>query len=266
MQRGRRSPSRAARPSLRERCSRQPRTDERGQRSKGLLAALGAADGDDAARVRAHLFFRNVQGVWACSDPACPAVDPEYRSDDRTVGRLYSQPQYRCDCGARVLDLLYCQTCGDLFLGGFRGTASLIGDDIDAFLLPDIPNLDDLPEQASLSRNCDDLPRLLAAHRRRLPTRTWTRDNGSYTFEFRRSVYDPRPGSCATRPPVRPAGRSTSTAGTRRRRRTGAAVPDHLPACGDDWEMWKTGREAAGRGLARARGRRSGRCGPVSRR
>src|SRR5262249_36574161 len=120
---------------------------------KGVFTALSIADGDAAARVRAHMFFRNVQGVWACSDPECPAVDPEFRSNARRVGKLFSQPQYRCDCGARVLDLLYCQTCGDLFLGGFRGTHSLVGNDIDTFLLPDVPNLDDLPEQASLGRS-----------------------------------------------------------------------------------------------------------------
>ena len=68
---------------------------------------------------RAHLFIRNVRGIWACSNPECAEVQTEYRSPGRRVGRLYPIPRLTCGCGSRVLELLYCDTCGEAFLGGF---------------------------------------------------------------------------------------------------------------------------------------------------
>ena len=65
------------------------------------------------------MFVRNVRGVWACSNPRCTAVDGQWRSPNRSVGRLYPVPRLTCDCGSRVLELLYCQACGEVYLGGF---------------------------------------------------------------------------------------------------------------------------------------------------
>ena len=123
-----------------------------------LLACLDA-DPDDT-RLRIHLFFRNLNGLWACADPACPLQpvrpDPQPGLDgrppapgERPVGRLYAQPRYRCDCGARVLELLYCQTCGELFLGGYRSPA---GDEHTQYLVSSVTDLEALPERASLAR------------------------------------------------------------------------------------------------------------------
>jgi DEAD/DEAH box helicase domain-containing protein len=94
----------------------------------GLLQALAVArDGpgrDDSAPLplRAHLFFRNVPGLWACCDRRCNQVDPAGRAgnEPRAVGRLFAAPRLACDCGARVLDILVCQCCGEVYLGGFR--------------------------------------------------------------------------------------------------------------------------------------------------
>jgi hypothetical protein len=35
------------------------------------------------------------------------------------VGRYYTQPRQRCECGSRVLHLLYCYTCGEQYVGGW---------------------------------------------------------------------------------------------------------------------------------------------------
>lgn len=86
---------------------------------EGLLYAVAADDTPAAPAFRTHLFFRTVRGMWACSDPHCNAVPNRYRSETRRIGRLYSVPRIRCDCGARVLELLYCYQCGEPFLGGF---------------------------------------------------------------------------------------------------------------------------------------------------
>lgn len=69
--------------------------------------------------VRAHLFFRNVPGLWACTDRCCRHVPPS--DDDRPLGKLYSRPRLSCECGARVLDVLVCSGCGEIFFGGYQG-------------------------------------------------------------------------------------------------------------------------------------------------
>ena len=84
-----------------------------------LSAVAEQSSGSDAYRFRSHMFIRNVRGVWACSNPNCTNIADEWCSQDRKVGKLYSVPRLTCDCGSRVLELLYCETCGEPFLGGF---------------------------------------------------------------------------------------------------------------------------------------------------
>ena len=86
----------------------------------GLLWAVAEAGGArEGTRFRAHHFFRLVRGMWACCNPDCSAITAEYRSSGRRMGRLYATPRVQCDCGSRVLELLYCYECGEPFLGGF---------------------------------------------------------------------------------------------------------------------------------------------------
>ena len=90
----------------------------------GLIAALGTADPDrkpsgPILSTRLHLFMRSISGMWACSNPQCSLTD--FTTDaDRWVGKLFHQPTLRCGCGGKALQLLYCQTCGESFLGGWR--------------------------------------------------------------------------------------------------------------------------------------------------
>lgn len=123
---------------------------------RGLLRAIASATEhtDDGPRplapLRLHLFFRHLQGLWACADPACTAMEPGERSEGRRVGRLFGRPRLVCDCGSRVLDLLLCRYCGEAFLGGYR---SRHGDEDDAsqYLVHDQP----LFERADLGAHLD---------------------------------------------------------------------------------------------------------------
>jgi DEAD/DEAH box helicase domain-containing protein len=74
-----------------------------------------------SARIRAHMFVRVLKGLWACVDPSCPEVDPAYRYSGRPIGKLFASPRIGCiqSCSARVLEVLYCDRCGDISLGGF---------------------------------------------------------------------------------------------------------------------------------------------------
>ncbi|NUR07690.1 MAG: DEAD/DEAH box helicase [Nocardioidaceae bacterium] len=89
---------------------------------QGLAAALtslaGASDLSGTIPLRAHQFVRTMRGMWACCDPQCSGVAEDAR-EGRRVGKLYGIPTLSCsDCGARVLELLYCFSCGDISLGG----------------------------------------------------------------------------------------------------------------------------------------------------
>ena len=105
-------------------------------------------DGDGEVRLRAHLFARNVRGIWACCNPGCDQT--LHRSPVRRVGKLFSQPRYRCDCGSRVLELLYCETCGEVFLGGYRYQEA--SDPLTVHLVATTVHLEQLPERADLER------------------------------------------------------------------------------------------------------------------
>lgn len=66
---------------------------------------------------RGHVMLRGMRGLWACSNPDCTGGAD---SNPRRVGRMYDTPRSTCaDCGARVLELLYCFECGDVSLGGY---------------------------------------------------------------------------------------------------------------------------------------------------
>jgi ATP-dependent helicase YprA (DUF1998 family) len=88
---------------------------------EGLLAGLSAARGASGAAplpVRAHIIYRNLQGLWACTNPGCTQVPP--RNGAPPAGALHYVPTLTCGCGSRVLELLYCEACGDIFFGGYR--------------------------------------------------------------------------------------------------------------------------------------------------
>jgi len=88
----------------------------------GLLEALRTRDNRLQIDVpmlpsRAHLFARTIPGGWVCSNRDCDQTTE--RDTDRNVGRFYAEPRFECRCGGRVLQLLYCETCGEQYLGGW---------------------------------------------------------------------------------------------------------------------------------------------------
>ncbi|MGH8643221.1 MAG: DEAD/DEAH box helicase [Gammaproteobacteria bacterium] len=118
---------------------------------EGLLAGLAGAQALDGAApmpVRAHLFFRNLQGLWACTDPSCTVVHST-RTAPAPVGALHYVPTLTCGCSARVLELLYCEACGEVMFGGYRRDAGNPGT---WYLSADHPNLEATPDQATMDR------------------------------------------------------------------------------------------------------------------
>ncbi|RYJ07094.1 MAG: helicase, partial [Actinomycetales bacterium] len=84
-----------------------------------VLESLGRAGKiSGGVPLRAHQFVRTMRGIWACCNPGCSGV--EDATTNRRVGKLFGIPALSCDaCGSRVLELLYCFSCGDTSLGGF---------------------------------------------------------------------------------------------------------------------------------------------------
>ena len=71
--------------------------------------------------MRIHYFFRNIDMLYACSNPDCNQVADQYKDKDlRRIGKLYLSPVKRCKCGAKVYPLAICRTCGEIALEGYR--------------------------------------------------------------------------------------------------------------------------------------------------
>jgi len=115
---------------------------------KALTGTLSALAWTRSQPVRAHYFVNVDTGWWACTDPDCSALDPQHAYRGRPVGKLYPQPQIRCECGARCLDLYACQTCGDVLLGGYAADNATGG----TFLLPEVPDLEAAPDRSMPQR------------------------------------------------------------------------------------------------------------------
>ncbi len=129
---------------VREVAARLLHDPEEGDLQRVLQRLATAAPADEAVPLRGHLFVRTVRGFWACTNRDCVGVVEEERAG-RRIGRLFTRPSSTCsDCGARVLELLYCFECGDVSLGGF-----VVDSPAGGFVLGpgavDIPSLDAQP-------------------------------------------------------------------------------------------------------------------------
>lgn len=162
--------------------------------AEGLIATLAGAqlvNGTPLLPVRVHIFFRNVEGVWACSNRACAGA--AWVDRDIPIGRLYDRPTTTCACGSRVLEMLYCEPCGDVFLGGYRRR---LQQNVWS-LVPDDPNIEKAPDHSANDRSYENYavywPARAADGSLRQPQRTnWTQDN--VNRHWRMAVFDDRTG------------------------------------------------------------------------
>lgn len=117
--------------------------------SEGLIIARGLFDmfgkefetNNTLPRFRFHFFYKNVDGLWATLDKC----DWEH---NRPVGTLHPVPKLIDEeqKNKRVLELLYCESCGSIFYGGRRHDNPSSGSH---YILPNSPNIEDLPEKAT---------------------------------------------------------------------------------------------------------------------
>lgn len=124
------------------------------QAARGLLIVRGLCDANGRQtllpRFRMHWFFRNIEGLWACTMPNYGCEEDNERSDSRPVGRLFPEnppilyPVQGSDDKYRVLELLYCEHCGTVCLGGSRLS---LADNNGFELLPTEPDIEGIPDK-----------------------------------------------------------------------------------------------------------------------
>jgi DEAD/DEAH box helicase domain-containing protein len=204
------------------------------QATAGLLVGLAHArhsSGEAPLIMRGHLFFRNLQGIWACTNPDCTSAPA--RVEHPPVGRLHYSPRLTCDCGARVLDLLYCESCGEVFYGGYRQDSP---NPNEWYLSPEHPDLTSSAEAASFERDYSNFAVFWPAADGLTPTTPkWKQD--TVERRWRAAQYSPTDGL------VRLGGNSgylyyvpsmhTSSPPTVESARD--EYPSICPRCDDDW-------------------------------
>jgi ATP-dependent helicase YprA (DUF1998 family) len=164
---------------------------ERERLSRQLFDTVATAGGE-TLRLRLHLLFSVLPGLWACSNPGCD--DPAVEENERLtagIGRIYHQTELVCSCGGRVLELLYCQSCGEVFLGGYRPEGS---DPKHAYLVPYLADLERLPDRVLTDRTAANYtvywPTSRSGRRPVRRDRTW----GGFDFKFSQTVLTPSTG------------------------------------------------------------------------
>jgi hypothetical protein len=197
--------------------------------------------------VRAHYFFHNAGRIWACVNPGCSGRTGEtpHGEEPPPVGKLFSEPQPRCDCcHSRVIELLYCQSCGEVFLGGFKR------EDPNSqnawYLSPDYPYLENVPDRAaSLSRTFGEFLVFWPANGRPLVKVThsgskWRwQENNQQGYEWRSAILDHQSGRL-TLPPALPSPQgSTSGYVFMAPIEEANAFPSKCPHCEADWSGWR---------------------------
>jgi DEAD/DEAH box helicase domain-containing protein len=219
---------------------------------RGLLFVRGIGDhsqfwGDDPRPVspsfRIHLFFRNLEGLFA------PAHLEAAEGEAKTLcwGQISVERGVRFASehegdAAVLLELLYCECCGEIFCGGRRAAADRAGQVI--ALMPSDPNLEGLPETA-VSQLFEDLSHQQFAV-------FWPRA-GKQPIEvapdaWRIAAFDPRQGMVRMLTPASPPVRDHEIEGKlygrngngqdghgRNAADRGTAVPYACPACGTDY-------------------------------
>lgn len=212
--------------------------------AKGLVRSFVLArssDGIAPLPLRAHYFFHNAGRLWACVNPQCTGrtASTPAGAEAPPVGKLFVEPRPLCDdCGSCVLELLYCQPCGEVFLGGFKQEDA---DTPNAWhLSPDYPNLENVPDKsASLRREFGEYMVFWAAFNKSLPRGgsswkwqhegdeyLWTaavleHQNGRVALQQRRRASAP-PGSSVGCVYISPKDNSN-------------AFPQRCPQCAADW-------------------------------
>ncbi|MEA2895972.1 MAG: hypothetical protein QOJ84_1587 [Bradyrhizobium sp.] len=107
-------------------------------------AAFNSKTPEGIPSFRFHGFVRNVEGLFGSVLPDGDKV----RIADLTIERgvSHGKPAEDSARGRRLFELLYCEACGEMLLGGQRGSAAGAGNVVE--MLPSAADLEHIPERA----------------------------------------------------------------------------------------------------------------------
>lgn len=73
-------------------------------------------NGNNLLPVRGHFFTRGIGGVYVCTNSECN----EHKDDkpDNALGTMYTVAGKKCNCGHQLLELVACNSCGNMMLEG----------------------------------------------------------------------------------------------------------------------------------------------------
>lgn len=121
---------------------------------RGLFRLRAMVENEEEDRLtsfRLHWFFRNLEGLWASA--AVDDVDVE--GGARPVGRLSSSRSLASAAGHRMLELLYCEQCGTVLLGGSRCESHQVGGATTLELGPVEAELEEVPGKRASALSSD---------------------------------------------------------------------------------------------------------------
>lgn len=203
-------------------------------------------------RMRFHFFFRNVDGLWASL---------ETPTDDRPVGTLHSHSRIMDGQGNRVLDLLYCERCGEVFYGGRRS----VDGEGRVSLLPTSADLENLPEKSSPLQPIDRLYSDYAifwpttnreSSDREYKARSSKSARNDLTSKWENETIDPRTGLVDREGAIN--GLLYYVQNNPERHPQTPALPMHCPCCGIDYSNVSNRRDVKVKFRSPIRGFRSG--------
>lgn len=87
-------------------------------------------DSESFLKVRAHFFQRTTQGLWACINPNCSCKTGTPLEKNWPFGRVYTSQRQRCECGALVFELSFCNECNEPHLLAIEKNNKLIHWDV----------------------------------------------------------------------------------------------------------------------------------------
>lgn len=214
-----------------------------------------------APAFRLHTFFRSIEGLYAPLDGGASCAEP-YQNSTRKVGTLSLERAAttglpldgdRDHIPLRLLEVLYCEACGEIYVGGMRRDHGSNGCE----LLPSEADLDGLPDVA-VSQRFEDLSfdqyALFWPTDRATPPTVAIPGRGQTPEGWAPAHMDPttavvRVISPATRVPEKNARGWLFTRASRqdRHRRTndfrGTNVPYECPACATDYSPRRMERD-----------------------
>lgn len=68
---------------------------------------------------RIHIVFKGLPKLYICINPNC-MVKRAKDEKNKLLGKMYTEPRFQCECGARVFELLTDRDCGSAYIKAYR--------------------------------------------------------------------------------------------------------------------------------------------------